>query len=254
MTDLAPSAPPQDDEVGARQVLLRLVPAGLALALVLSVIGWVLVTVLTPSALTEWEQDLNRSWFLGRTEGLDLATGVGSTLSDTVTCIAVLVVAALVLRWRLGRWRESWTVAAAITGELLVFLVVTAVVGRDRPSVPQLDAAPPTSSFPSGHTAAAVALYGCIAIIVARNLRSRWMTTVVVVVCASIPIVVALSRVYRGMHHPSDVLFGILGGGAWLLIVVATMLPRRRSIDVSSARTVDAGAERSAEPEPARRT
>lgn len=56
--------------------------------------------------------------------------------------------------------------APVMAGELLTFLCVTLVVHRPRPPVARLDVAPETSSFPSGHTAAAVALYGCIAILV----------------------------------------------------------------------------------------
>ena len=70
------------------------------------------------------------------------------------------LVLTVALRLWLGRWRESWTLPTPLVGELLAFLVVTAVVNRPRPGVPHLDAAAPTSSFPSGHTAPAVALYG----------------------------------------------------------------------------------------------
>jgi membrane-associated phospholipid phosphatase len=136
----------------------------------------------------------------------------------------VLVV--LALRWKLGRWYESWVVVAAIAGELLVFLAVTATVQRERPPVERLDPAPPTSSFPSGHTAAALALYGCVALVVLFSwpgVRSRLFA----VLLFAVPVVVGTSRLYRGMHYPSDVLFGAIGGGLWLLLVVTTLLPRR---------------------------
>ena len=156
---------------------------------------------------------------------MNTLTQIGSNLADTVSCISILIVLFFVFRWWLGRWRESWTLFAAIVGELLVFLIVTAVVNRDRPTVPHLDAAPPTSSFPSGHTAAAVALYGCIAVIVLRMLRPRWLAVLIAIVCTLVPVVVAVSRLYRGMHHVSDVVFGAIGGGLWLLIVLTTLLP-----------------------------
>ncbi len=216
------------DTASPAHLVGRLVVSGLALAAVLCAIGWVIVRLLTPSALTRWEDSVNQSWFLARTTFLNDASHIGSSLSETTSCIAVLIVVMLGFRWWLGRWRESLAVFAAIVGELVVFLIVTAVVNRERPGVPRLDAAPPTSSFPSGHTAAAVALYGCIAVVIARNLRPRWFAAVVAGVCVVIPIVVGLSRIYRGMHHPTDVLFGALGGGAWLLIVVRTLLPRDR--------------------------
>lgn len=205
--------------------VVRLVGSAVSLAIALCLIGFVIVDLLTPSALTRWEDGVNQAAVDRRTPSLDSLSSVGSRLADTITCVALLVVLMLVLRWWLGRWRESLVLAVAIIGELLIFLVVTFVVHRDRPDVPKLDAAPPTSSFPSGHTAAAVAIYGCLAFIVWRRMDNRALAGVIVVVCCAVPVAVGLSRIYRGMHHPTDVIFGAIGGGVWLLVVVSTLLP-----------------------------
>jgi undecaprenyl-diphosphatase len=209
-----------------RDVAVRLVGGGLVLALALVLIGWAIVTLATPSALTRWEDSVNQWFYAARTPTLDTVSHIGSYLADTITCIVLLVVVTVALRLWLGRWRESWTLFAAIVGELLVFLVVTAVVNRPRPDVPLLDAAPPTSSFPSGHTAAAVAFYGCLAVIVLRQLRPRWLAVTIATLLCLVPLVVGISRLYRGMHHPTDVVFGALGGGLWLALVLSTLLPR----------------------------
>ena len=209
-----------------RDVAVRLVGGGLVLALALSLIGWAIVKLATPSALTRWEDSVNQWFYAARTPTLDTVSHIGSYLAETITCIVLLVVLTVALRLWLGRWRESWTLFAALVGELLVFLVVTAVVNRPRPDVPLLDAAPPTSSFPSGHTAAAVAFYGCLAVIVLRQLRPRWFAVTITTLLCLVPIVVGISRLYRGMHHPTDVVFGALGGGLWLALVLSTLLPR----------------------------
>lgn len=222
-TDYAP--------LDASRVAWRLGGGGVLLVLALAAVGWSIVHLATPSALTRWEDDVSRWFVTQRTPTLDTMTHIGSYLAETVTCIALLLVAIVVLRLWLGRWRESWTVFAAIVGELLVFVAVTALVDRPRPDVPHLDAAPPTSSFPSGHVGAAVALYGCIAVIVLRELHRRVVAVAVVTVCCVVPFIVAVSRLYRGMHHVTDVVFGAVGGGVWLLIVLTTLLalPTRRS-------------------------
>ena len=223
--------------LAARRVAVRLVGGGALLALALSIVGWIIVDLLTPSALTRWEDEVN-VWFVGRrTPTLNTVSHIGSSMAETITCICLLIVLVLVFRAWLGRWRESWTLFAAIVGELLVFLIVTFVVDRHRPDVPHLDAAPPTSSFPSGHTAAATALYVCIAVIVYRNLRVRWLANLLVTLCCIVPFVVAVSRLYRGMHHPTDVLFGAIGGGTWLLIVLTTLLPHLRGQPTGVPRT-----------------
>ena len=102
-------------------------------------------------------------WFVSRrTPTMNTLTHYGTLLAETITVIVLTVVLVGAFRVWLGRWRESIALLVAILGELFVFLLVTNTVDRPRPPVPRLDTAPPTSSFPSGHTAAAVALYGCV--------------------------------------------------------------------------------------------
>jgi len=214
--------------VGDRKtVAVRLVGGAVALWALLFLIGLLVTHVLAPGQGQSVDLDVD-VWFAAHRTGFwNPLTAFGSRLADTTTAIAVTVVVVLLLRWRLRRWYESWIVFAAITGELLVFLAVTATVNRPRPPVVRMDAAPPTSSFPSGHTAAAVALYGAIAILVLWVYRRRAAARVAAIVLFCIPIVVGLSRLYRGMHYPSDVLIGALGGGLWLAVVMTTLLPRR---------------------------
>lgn len=223
------------------RVAAVLIGGGLLLALALSLVGWAIVHLATPSAMTAWEDSVNQWFFLHRTPRLDALSHLGSYLAETVTCIALLMVMVLVLRVWLGRWRESGALFAAIVGELLVFLIVTALVNRPRPDVPHLDAAPPTSSFPSGHTAAAVAFYGCLAVIMVRQLRPGWFAATIATVLCLVPIIVGVSRIYRGMHHPTDVLFGVVGGGLWLALVLTTFLPTppRRAKSVTPRPSAD---------------
>ncbi len=208
-----------------RPVALRLVGGGLLLAFCICLVGWAL------SAAQRWDFFAREAqvnvWFAAhRTDVWNSITSVWTNMADTKTCIAVLVIGFVVFRLWLGRWRESWTLLAAIVGELWVFLIVTALVGRDRPPVEHLDLAPPTSSFPSGHMGASVALYGCIAIILIRELRPRWLALIIAIALWTIPLMVGFSRIYRGMHFPSDVAFGAIGGAIWLTITITTLLPR----------------------------
>jgi membrane-associated phospholipid phosphatase len=89
-----------------------------------------------------------------------------------------------------------------------------------RPSREHLDPAPPTSSFPSGHTGAATALYVGIATVVAWRVRHKLLRVLLVALFVAVPILVAVSRLYRGMHHPTDVVFGALNGLACLAVAV----------------------------------
>jgi undecaprenyl-diphosphatase len=203
------------------------------LAVAIGVIGlmWILGSLvvhgLLPSVVGRVDEQTSEWAVEHRTPNLDSVTQASSMAADTLVALAVTVVAVLGLRAWLGRWRESLVTVVAIVGELLIFLVITAIVHRDRPAVPRLDQAPPTSSFPSGHTGAAIALYGCLAVILLRNVKPRWVAVSLAVLSCVVPIVVAASRVYRGMHYLTDVMAGALASGIWLLVVLVVLLPTR---------------------------
>jgi undecaprenyl-diphosphatase len=209
-----------------RQVAARLGIGAVAVTVLLVLLGLLLTHLPEAGRLVRDDLAVDRWLEAHRTSLLDTLTVYGSGSANTQTAIAVTVVAGLLLRWWLGRWYESWVVVAAIVGELLIFLVATAAVHRPRPAVHLMDVAPPTSSFPSGHVGAAVALYGCLATIVLRYARHRGWAVLVATVLWLLPLVVAASRLYRGMHYPSDVVAGAVGGGLWLLVVLTTLLPR----------------------------
>jgi membrane-associated phospholipid phosphatase len=92
--------------------------------------------------------------------------------------------------------------------------------------VTHLDRAPPTSSFPSGHTGAAIALYAALAVVVLRRTRRRWVRGVSVTLLLAVPVLVGLSRLYRGMHHPSDVAGSVVCAGLTLAVSYVVVLRR----------------------------
>src|SRR6056297_2491572 len=76
-------------------------------------------------------------------------------------------------------------------------------------------------SFPSGHATGAMALYGFLAYVIARDAGSLRRRFEVIYWCAALVALVGLSRVYLGVHYPSDVATGWLVGGFWLLVGTA---------------------------------
>lgn len=218
----------------ARQVLgetLRRLPArvllpGLAIYALVVGLGLLLTQVLASTA--ETEDALNRELVGVRSDGLTAVTGFFGLLSNTPAIIATMAVTAIVLRLAFHRWREAIMVITAVTLQVVIFLLTAMVIDRKRPDVPKLDEAPPTSSFPSGHTGAATALYLGIALIIIWHLRHAAAVAALVTVLVMIPLAVAVSRLYRGMHHPSDVAVGFVNGLACLAIAARAYLQDRR--------------------------
>jgi undecaprenyl-diphosphatase len=160
-----------------------------------------------------WLADHRTPWF-------DPVSAFLAELGNTKVIVAGGAVAALLAYLATRRWRPSLVIVTVLVGEVLIFLASSAVVGRPRPPVPHLDGTlPPTSSFPSGHTAAAVCLYGAIAALVLRGTRA-WWRWVVLAVAVALVVAVGFARLYRGAHHPTDVLASVAFAIPWLLAVL----------------------------------
>jgi membrane-associated phospholipid phosphatase len=201
---------------GAVVIAGYVVMAALAIGLGLIITKW-----LAGGPVGTWEDSVNR-WFVGqRTTTLNSVSRVGSDLGATLTVIGIAVVAGIILS--IGRhWRELGFLVAALTLESSVSLTSSIVVNRARPNVPRLDAAPPTASFPSGHTAAAIVLFVSLAIVITSHVRSTTVRVLVWMVGVAIPIYVGISRLYRGMHHPTDeVGSAVIAAGALLFALLA---------------------------------
>jgi undecaprenyl-diphosphatase len=171
------------------------------------------------------EDSVNREFERDRTHEISMVSLIFSTLASTPAIIAVTVLAAIGLRLALHRWREPIFLCAAVCAQALVFFLTTLVIDRPRPDVDHMDTSPPTSSFPSGHTSAAVALYLGLAVILWRVADRTWLKRAAWLLLV-VPVGVALTRMYRGMHHPSDVVASFLNGGICVLVMTRAVLNR----------------------------
>ena len=169
----------------AREVAWLLVPAACLVAVMVG-LGYLVTDVLPSTAIGKWDAEVPRRLVEYRQQEGVSESKLITSLSETPTIVALTAIAAIVFRWRFGRWRESLVVIYAVVGETSIFMATTLLIDRPRPNVPKLDAAPPTSSFPSGHTAAAVCFYGSVAAIILWHTRHRWIKVIAVVVCAAV--------------------------------------------------------------------
>jgi membrane-associated phospholipid phosphatase len=156
-----------------------------------------------------------------RTGTLNTASYVMSGIADVFAIPAVVAITVIVAAAR-RHWRIAAFVVAAITVEAATYRVTSMVIERHRPFVHRLDHLPVMQSYPSGHVAASVAVFVGVALIITSRYRSSTLRSVVWTVALLIPPLVALSRMYRGMHHPTDTLAGLLIGiGALLVALLA---------------------------------
>lgn len=202
-----------------RQVAARIAVLAVLLAVAMVLLGFLVTHSLAHRWPLSTEDSVDRALAARRDPALNTVTGALSTMANTAGTAIAAAAACLATRRLFRRWREAAFVAACLAVEVGVFLVTTVLVHRSRPLGLELDHSPPTSSFPSGHSAAALALYGALAWLLFRwtRRRSAWLLLLV-------PAAVGFARLYRGMHHPSDVIAGFLLGACAVWIANRAVL------------------------------
>jgi undecaprenyl-diphosphatase len=166
-------------------------------------------------------------WFAAhRTPSLNHWSLDVSNLGATQDILIVSVVACVVFLAVTRRWRPVIFIAVVMFGELGAFLVVEEIVKRPRPAVPHLDSGLPTSAFPSGHMAATTCLYLAIAILVIGHARG-WWRYLFLIPAIVMPVAIATARMYRGEHHPTDILASVLFAALWLTATTRLIEPNK---------------------------
>ncbi len=159
------------------------------------------------------EDAVNADLAANRTGLWNTITLVWSYLGSTEAVAGVGLLVSAVVVWWTRDWRRAVVPVIAILLQLAIYLTITALVSRQRPSVDPLDTLPPLTSYPSGHVGAATALYVALALL-ALGIARTGLRRTVIVICLTAPLLVGFARLYRGMHHLTDVAAGLLIGVA----------------------------------------
>jgi len=176
------------------------------------------------------------SWLLPAAQNL---TALGSV---PVLVLVVLAVAGFLGLARL--WRHLALVLGASTGGVLLLVALKRIFDRPRPTVVPPLALETSASFPSGHAMMSAVIYLTLGTLLAQ-LCARWRERVyVVTVAAALAVVIGVTRLYLGVHYPSDVLAGWSVGLAWALVSgLAARWFRNRSREMRAEAPEAEGAE-----------
>lgn len=142
-------------------------------------------------------------------------------ISDAGYQYGVIPIDILIVLALLGahRWREASFAAAAFVGSALLNIATKQVFRRDRPALWESLVPETTFSFPSGHAMGSMTLAMTV-ILLSWHTRWRWP---VLVVALAFALQVGASRIYLGVHYPSDILGGWFAGMAWVVGVYFVM-------------------------------
>lgn len=198
----------------------RLVPAYVLVVLAVLATGWLLTHPLLHTVDSGFDNPLARWFARQRTPTGNDVTEAGAFIGSTVVFAIGSPLVALAVWFRRRTWPSVLVIVLATAGVAVLYLLPTQLISRQRPPVHILDPGlVPDHSFPSGHTLFAVALYGGLAVVLWAH--ARWASYLLCLV----PLVVAVSRLYEGAHHLTDVATSLVFGTVWVAVLARTLRP-----------------------------
>jgi undecaprenyl-diphosphatase len=167
---------------------------------------WVLLSLRTPGDLAD---PIGPRWFE------EMVRDVSALGGTAVLVLMVLAVTGFLIMTR--RSHAAVTVLLSVIGGVIVSQGAKLAFARARPELVPHGAEVYTASFPSGHAMMAAVVYLTLGALLARTQSGRSVKAYILAVVLTLTILVGASRVYLGVHWPTDVLAGWALGGAWAL-------------------------------------
>jgi membrane-associated phospholipid phosphatase len=167
------------------------------------------------------DESFNDTLAQHRSGTLTTLAEIGSQVGGAPVLPILVGIVALVCAY-LRRWLIAAFAVFVLTIESATYRVTSLLVPRERPSVHRLEHLEVDASYPSGHTAASIAVYSGLVLLLTTRFTSSLKKALAWTAAILLTTFVALSRMYEGMHHPLDVAGGVLIGiGAILVLLFA---------------------------------
>lgn len=142
-----------------------------------------------------------------------------SFIGSTVSVIIISIGSALYLYYVLRHRRELILLAITMIGSTLLNILLKSIFQRARPEINQI-VFEEGFSFPSGHSMAAFSLYGILTFLLWRHIKTRIGRGLLLTINSLMILLIGLSRIYLGVHYPSDVIAAYAASGFWLFTVI----------------------------------
>lgn len=198
---------------------------------VISLLGFIILTVLVKQhslsfdlAIISAVQSYENPLLTGIAKGLSFIGSFGPVLMLCLILIAVLY-------WILGHRMEILLLIGVVFGSSMLNLLLKGVLQRVRPDINRLVEIT-GYSYPSGHSMAAFSFYSVSAYLLWRHMNSKMGRTILITIAILMILSIGVSRIYLGVHYPSDVLGGYLASCAWLGFLVYYYERRMGTTDV----------------------
>ncbi|MGE5701821.1 MAG: phosphatase PAP2 family protein [Clostridia bacterium] len=149
-------------------------------------------------------------------------------LGSATGLIILLLLTVVLMLWRKKRW-EALFLVVAMAGGTIFNQVLKMIFHRERPALHRL-IEESGYSFPSGHSMSAIIFYGMLAVLLVVLVKSAVAKVFLCIGAGTLIVLIGLSRIYLGVHYPSDVLAGFAAGGVWMvacLIMLKLVLEKR---------------------------
>jgi len=175
------------------------------------------------AGLTQGMDEAALVWFANhRTAALDQIALEVTTLGTAAVIIVVVLVASVFLWQTQHKW-SVYVLALGTAGGIVLNAALKGFFHRPRPTIVEWGTTVHTASFPSGHAMESLVTYGCVAYLVGRLGPNRRVRRTTWSIAALLIVAIGASRMYLGVHYPSDVIAGYIAGLGWLAFV-ASML------------------------------
>lgn len=145
------------------------------------------------------------------------------TFLGTGSVVLVLVLVSGMFLWLTQHRYSALLLLISTAGGIVLNNLLKAGFGRPRPQIVEWGTTAVSASFPSGHAMSAAVVYGTVAYLAARLQRRRVHRTITLFLAGVLIVLISVSRLYLGVHYPSDVLAGVIIGLAWAAFCMATL-------------------------------